>query len=124
MRQSLGARTGASRVETMIAAAIILTTIVIVGGGALIWSWGNASVEAVGANRAYDAVLADAAGYREPELVTTYDDLATTSCRAADDAVGYRMRAKRGEETVALTVCCPSALSSRPCAVRVAGPAN
>ncbi len=105
----------------MIVGAIIVIFAIIIGVAVLIWGWGKASVEVVGANRAYDAVAA--AHYVEPELADTYDVNVDAHCRAADDAVGYRMLATPadGSERVTLTVCCGSTLSSKPCTVRVAG---
>ncbi|MFA4845436.1 MAG: prepilin-type N-terminal cleavage/methylation domain-containing protein [Patescibacteria group bacterium] len=121
MRLRTLTRKGFSLVELMLVSALIFSALVIFSAIVWGWGWGKASVEVVGANRAYDAVMA--AHYMEPELTYTYDDDYATYCHAADDAVGYNFLAtpEDGGERVALTVCCGSAMSAKPCTVRPAG---
>ncbi|MBI4438130.1 prepilin-type N-terminal cleavage/methylation domain-containing protein [Candidatus Uhrbacteria bacterium] len=114
-------RKGFSLIELMILVAIASSLALTICLVVLIWGWGKAMVEAAGANRAYDAVAA--AHYVEPELTVTYEDDYAVHCRAADDVAGYGLLAtpEDGGERVALTVCCGSTLSSKPCLVRVTG---
>lgn len=113
-------RKGFTMVELVIAvigAGIVLCAI---GGAVLVWISGRTSVEVIGANRAYDAVVA--VGYTEPELIDTYEDNdVATFCFAADDEIGYGMKAtpKDGGERTPLIVCCPSTLSTRPCTMSI-----
>jgi len=110
-------RNGFSLIELMIVVAIVGIVAAIVIGGFCLWAWSKASVDVIGSNRAYDAV--GAAQYSNPELVMTYDDYAV-HCHAADDAVGYQMRATNKDGSRQdLVVCCGSALSSKPCSVTI-----
>lgn len=119
MRLQRLSRKGFSLVELMIVVGLIGIGLVVIIGGLVLWGWGKASVEVVGANRAYDAVAA--AHYTEPELFATYEDDYADHCKAVDDAVGYQFKAtpEDGGERVTLVVCCPSTLSSRPCRLDV-----
>lgn len=114
------ARKGFSLIELMIVVAIACLIGGIVVIAMLVWGWSKASVDVVGANRAYGAVMH--AHYVHAELIATYEDCAPY-CHAADDAVGYGLLAtpEDGDGRVSLTVCCPSTLSSRPCTVHPDG---
>ncbi|OGM00274.1 hypothetical protein A2501_01945 [Candidatus Uhrbacteria bacterium RIFOXYC12_FULL_57_11] len=116
--RSIRSRKGFTMVELMIVVALGGIAIVAIVVGLLLWGWGKASTEVIGANRAYDAVAA--AHYVEPELIATYEERnLATFCFAKDDVIGYGMAATpaNGGGKMLVTVCCPTALSSRPCTV-------